>query len=62
MTSLNSDHRGYEYTVIGLTEDLVYWTASKETRRIIAETMFDNGVQMSLQHVEMPQSATPEEE
>lgn len=62
MTSLNSDHRGYEYTVIGLTEDLVYWTASKETRRIIAETMFDNGVQMSLQHIDMPQSATSEKE
>ncbi|QHE51055.1 mechanosensitive ion channel family protein [Pontibacillus sp. HMF3514] len=64
MTSLNSDHRGYEYTVLGLTEDLVYWTASKETRRIIAEKMFDHNIQMSLQHIELPQSqsATPQEE
>ncbi|KGP72072.1 mechanosensitive ion channel family protein [Pontibacillus yanchengensis] len=54
MTSLNHDHKGYEYTIIGLTEDLVYWTASKETKRIIAEAMFDNDVRMSLQHVDLP--------
>lgn len=62
MTSLNNEHRGYEYTVTGLTEDLVYWTASKETRRIIAEKMFENGVQLSIQHLNFPQSATPHEE
>ncbi|WP_226669977.1 mechanosensitive ion channel family protein [Metabacillus litoralis] len=40
LTSLNANFRGYEYTIIGLVDDQYYWTASKETRRILAKTLF----------------------
>ncbi|MBH0231207.1 mechanosensitive ion channel family protein [Halobacillus sp. KCTC 3957] len=52
VTSLNDDFRGYQYTVTGLVHDLVYWTAAKETRRILAETMFDHNIAMAEQRVE----------
>ncbi|MBM7553708.1 mechanosensitive ion channel family protein [Thalassobacillus pellis] len=58
--SLNDQYRGYQYTVTGLVEDLVYWTAAKETRRILAEILYDNGIQMAEQRVEV-KSATPKE-
>ncbi|MCD5325479.1 MULTISPECIES: mechanosensitive ion channel family protein [Pontibacillus] len=61
MTSLNKDHRGYEYTIVGLTEDLVYWTAAKEARRMIAERLFDAGIQMSLQHIDIPSPPSTEQ-
>ncbi|QDP39342.1 mechanosensitive ion channel family protein [Radiobacillus deserti] len=52
MTSLNDQYRGYQYAVIGLCDDLVYWTAAKETRRILAETMYDEKVRMAEQHIQ----------
>ncbi|UFU00017.1 mechanosensitive ion channel family protein [Radiobacillus kanasensis] len=52
MTALNDQYRGYQYAVIGLCDDLVYWTAAKETRRILAETMYDHKIQMAEQHIE----------
>ncbi|MFC0522113.1 mechanosensitive ion channel family protein [Pontibacillus salicampi] len=62
MSSLNQEHRGYEYTIIGLTEDLVYWTASKESKRIIAQRMYDEGIQMSLQHLDIPPRSVQHDE
>lgn len=53
MSSLNNDFRGYQYTVTGLCNDLLYWTAAKETRRIIAEIMYANKIQMAEQHMEV---------
>ncbi|MFZ0370701.1 MAG: mechanosensitive ion channel family protein [Halobacillus sp.] len=53
MTSLNDHYRGYEYTVTGLVYDLVYWTAAKETRRILAETMHKHKIAMAEQRIEM---------
>ncbi|GGM30081.1 putative MscS family protein YfkC [Paraliobacillus quinghaiensis] len=53
MGSLNDQYRGYQYTITGLCEDLTYFTAAKETRRIIAETMYENNIQMAEQHIDM---------
>ncbi|SFK21766.1 Small-conductance mechanosensitive channel [Halobacillus dabanensis] len=53
MSSLNQAHRGYEFTVIGLVEDLVYWAAAKKTRLILAEVLFENNISMAEQRVEM---------
>lgn len=53
MSSLNHEHRGYQYTVTGLVQDLVYWTASKETRYIIAEAMYDHQIAMAEQRVQL---------
>ncbi|WP_226584950.1 mechanosensitive ion channel family protein [Halobacillus litoralis] len=53
MTSLNDEHRGYQYTITGLVEDLVYWTAAKKTRMILAEEMYDNNISMAEQRVEV---------
>jgi small-conductance mechanosensitive channel len=55
MSSLNHQFHGYQYTVTGLCNDLVYWTAAKETRRIIAETLYENQVQMAEQRVDLKQ-------
>ncbi len=61
MASLNDHYRGYQYTVTGLVEDLVYWTAAKETRRILAQAMYDHSIAMAEQRVEF-QSYSSEEE
>ncbi|MRH44626.1 mechanosensitive ion channel [Aquibacillus halophilus] len=53
MSSLNDQYRGYQYTITGLSDDLFYFTAAKETRRIIAETLFDNKIQMAEQHINL---------
>ncbi|GGF24695.1 putative MscS family protein YfkC [Halobacillus andaensis] len=53
MSSLNHEHRGYQYTVTGLVQDLVYWTASKETRYILAEAMYDHQIAMAEQRVQV---------
>ncbi len=47
MTSLNAGFRGYEYTIIGLVDDAHFWTAAKETRRIVAQAMFDHDILMA---------------
>ncbi|WLR42533.1 mechanosensitive ion channel family protein [Bacillus carboniphilus] len=47
ITSLQSNYRGYEYTVIGLVEDQHYWPLSTETRNLIAQTMFDHNIKMA---------------
>ncbi|UOQ46530.1 mechanosensitive ion channel family protein [Halobacillus salinarum] len=51
VTSLNDNYQGFQYTVTGLVEDLVYWTAAKETRRILAEAMYDHNIAMPEQRV-----------
>ncbi|MCA0971913.1 mechanosensitive ion channel family protein [Halobacillus litoralis] len=62
MTSLNDQYRGYQYTVTGVVHDLVYWTAAKETRRIIAETMYDYNIAMAEQRVELNDYSASKEE
>ncbi len=61
MYSLNDQYHGYQYTITGVVEDLVYWTASKETRRIIAETMFDHNIAMAEQRVQVQSYSSKEE-
>ncbi|UOQ95754.1 mechanosensitive ion channel family protein [Halobacillus shinanisalinarum] len=61
MSSLNENYHGYQYTVTGVVEDLVYWTASKETRRIIAETMYDHNIAMAEQRVQVQSYSSKEE-
>ncbi|RWZ58169.1 mechanosensitive ion channel [Halobacillus fulvus] len=61
MGDLNDQYRGYQYTVTAVVYDLVYWTAAKETRRIIAETMFDENIAMAEQRVEWNTQAPREE-
>lgn len=61
MTSLNDEYRGYQYTVTGVVHDLIYWTAAKETRRIIAETMYERNIAMAEQRVEMRNYSSLEE-
>ncbi|CDQ20457.1 Mechanosensitive ion channel [Halobacillus karajensis] len=56
MSSLNHEHRGYEYTIVGVVEDLVYWTAAKKTRFILAEELFEHNIFMSEQRVELNSS------
>ncbi|SDO43248.1 mechanosensitive ion channel family protein [Halobacillus aidingensis] len=56
MSSLNHEHRGYEYTVVGMVNDLVYWTAAKKTRLILAEELFENNIFMAEQRVELNSS------
>ncbi|WP_062515361.1 mechanosensitive ion channel family protein [Halobacillus sp. KGW1] len=53
MTSLNDQYRGYQYTVTGLVIDLVYWTAAKKTRFILAETLYDHQIRLAEQRVEV---------
>ncbi|WP_181350928.1 mechanosensitive ion channel family protein [Thalassobacillus sp. CUG 92003] len=53
MSSLNHENRGYQYTVTGLVSDLVYWTASKETRRIMAETLYEHQIELAEQRIEL---------
>ena len=56
MTSLNAGFRGYEYTIIGLVDDLMYWTAAKETRRITAQALFEHGIQMAEENLLLKQN------
>ncbi|ARI78363.1 mechanosensitive ion channel family protein [Halobacillus mangrovi] len=62
MTSLNDHYRGYQYTVTGLVQDLVYWTAAKETRRMIAETIYKHDIAMAEQRVELNAHSSQKEE
>jgi moderate conductance mechanosensitive channel len=47
MTSINASFRGSEYTITGLVDDVDYWDAGKEARRIIAQTLYDNGIKLA---------------
>ncbi|WP_226035364.1 mechanosensitive ion channel family protein [Aquibacillus saliphilus] len=53
LSSLNDQYRGYQYTVTGLCDDLLYFTAAKEARRMIAEALYDNNIQMAEQHIDL---------
>lgn len=59
MSSLNHEHRGYEFTVVGLVEDLVYWTAAKKTRLVLAEVLFEHNISMAEQRVEINSFNSP---
>lgn len=56
ITSLNAGFRGYEYTITGLVDDRFYWDASKETRKIIAQTLYDHQIQMAEERLYMNKS------
>ncbi|MBB6455385.1 small-conductance mechanosensitive channel [Salirhabdus euzebyi] len=58
MSALNDQFRGYEFTIIGLVNDSTYFTAAKNARLIIARTLYQNGIQMAMQHVDV--RSTPE--
>ena len=47
MTSLNENHRGYQYTVVGLVKDDAYFLASQKTRKELANALFQAGIQMA---------------
>lgn len=47
MTNLNDNQHGYGYTVVALVKDDVYWAASKETRRAIANAMHNHQIKMA---------------
>ena len=47
MTSLKGDYHGYEYTIIGLVDDSVYWEAGKQTRKVIAQYMYEHHILMA---------------
>jgi moderate conductance mechanosensitive channel len=47
MTDLNAQYQGYEYTVIGLVKDDIYFTAAKMARLTIAKTLHQQKIQMA---------------
>lgn len=47
MTSINTGFRGIEYTIIGLVEDVHYWLAGREARRILAQFLFDHEIKLA---------------
>lgn len=47
MTSINASFRGIEYTITGLVDDVDYWDAGKEARRIIAQTLYDHDIRLA---------------
>jgi moderate conductance mechanosensitive channel len=47
MTSLNASFRGIEYTITGLVDDAFYWDAAKQTRRIIAQTLYNYEIRLA---------------
>ncbi|OZM57097.1 mechanosensitive ion channel protein MscS [Lottiidibacillus patelloidae] len=53
MTSVNATFRGYEYTVIGLVEDKIYFTAAKNVRLTIAQHLYNEGIQMAEENVRL---------
>nr|WP_281242750.1 mechanosensitive ion channel family protein [Salinibacillus kushneri] len=53
MTSLNDSFRGYKFTIVGVTSDLFYFTAAKQARMIIAETLYKHNMEMAMQHVDL---------
>jgi moderate conductance mechanosensitive channel len=53
MTSVNAKFHGYEYTVIGLVEDRIYFTAAKTARLTIAQHLYNEGVQMAEENVRL---------
>jgi moderate conductance mechanosensitive channel len=61
MTSLNSNYRGYEYTVVALVDDTIYWTAGKETRKIIAQTFYEHHVKLAEENLYFQNKAHQQE-
>ncbi|GAA0498125.1 mechanosensitive ion channel protein MscC [Salinibacillus aidingensis] len=53
MSSLNESFRGYKFTIIGVTSDIFYFTAAKQARMIIAETLYNHNIEMAMQHVDV---------
>ncbi|WP_243291619.1 mechanosensitive ion channel domain-containing protein [Bacillus sp. FJAT-47783] len=47
MTSLNAHFHGYEYTITGLVDDSFYFDAAKQTRKIVAQTLYDHHIKMA---------------
>ncbi|MBD1379624.1 mechanosensitive ion channel family protein [Metabacillus arenae] len=47
ITSLNALNRGIEYTITGLVNDDDYWVAGRKARKIIAEILYKNNIQLT---------------
>lgn len=58
MTSLNSNFRGYEYTIVGLVFDPLYWEASRVVRKVMADAMYREKVQMAEENLLLKKKAS----
>lgn len=47
LSSLNENHHGYEYTVIGLVDDQSYWGAANTARKELAKNLFSHNIKMA---------------
>ncbi|WP_186576781.1 mechanosensitive ion channel family protein [Aquibacillus kalidii] len=56
MTSVNDGYRGYQYAITGLCKDDVYFTTGKQTRQIIAQSLYSENIQMAEQQVDLRNS------
>ena len=63
LTDTNSQFLGYQYTIVGLVKDDVYFDALNHARLIVAQAMYDNGIQMATlqanQHIHNQLSQPP---
>ncbi|WP_138417991.1 mechanosensitive ion channel family protein [Aquibacillus sediminis] len=51
LSSLNNQFNGYQYTITGLCDDNLYFTAAKQARQMIATGMFEHQISMAEQRV-----------
>lgn len=47
LTETNSQFLGYQYTIVGLVKDEVYFDALNHARLMVAQAMYDNEIQMA---------------
>lgn len=63
LTDTNAQFLGYQYTIVGLVKDDVYFDALNHARLIVAQAMYDNGIQMATlqanQHIQNQLSQPP---
>jgi moderate conductance mechanosensitive channel len=60
MTSLNEGYRGYQFTVIGLVYDDVYWVAARQVRLILAKVLYQHKIEMAIQNIDVRSASSPE--
>ncbi|WP_456276775.1 mechanosensitive ion channel family protein [Bacillus sp. AK128] len=58
ITSLNASFRGHEYTITGLVDDLHYWDASKLTRKVIAQALFNHHIEFAEDRIFLSQDSS----
>ncbi|RCW62989.1 mechanosensitive ion channel family protein [Saliterribacillus persicus] len=61
LSSINDQFRGYQYTITGLCNDNVFFTAAKEARRIIANNLYENKIEMAEQLIDVRSSTQPKQ-